>query len=71
MKKLLAFALILMIILFAAGCSNFKNEAEEPSAVLEEETEVSEDIDTAGEDSADLSSETAENLDKDLEDFAW
>jgi len=72
MRKLLAFALILMIVSIVAGCSRFQKQAEEQPEVLEEgQADVSEGISAADEDSADLSSETAENLDEDLEDFAW
>ena len=69
MQKLFAIAIILVIVLFAAGCSKLK--ITDMPLKEQEETGVTEDINAADEDSTDLSSETAENLDEDLEDFAW
>lgn len=75
MRKLMAMVFILVLVLFIAGCAKLKitdmpqNGQEDQAGVGE--TEVSDDIAAAGQDSSDLSSETAENLDKDLEDFDW
>jgi len=68
MKKIISVVLLLMLVLFIFGCSKQAQEKQESNG---EQTEISQGVNEVAQESQDLSSDSVDNLDSDLDSIAW